>query len=243
MLPNSPVTAQAAIARPSRNTPATAGMTYALNMVASLVGLARDTLKRSRTLRREPTMHVKQGLSILSLALTLAATAPSFAQDAAAQKSLPTELIDALNAVFGKQTDNRAVHAKGVVLEGKFTPSPEAATLSKAPHLQRTAVPVTVRFSDFAGVPTIPDADPNASPRGLAVKFHLPDGTDSDLVAHSYNGFPTATAVEFRDLLRALAASGPDAPKPTPLHKFFDTHPIAKTFLTAEKPAPVSFGT
>src|SRR6185436_20592158 len=133
---------------------------------------------------------------------------------------------------------------KGIVLEGKFTPSAEAASLSKAPHLQAgPTVPVTIRFSDFAGVPTIPDTDPNASPRGLAVKFHLPDGTDTDLVTHSYNGFPTATAEEFRDLLLALAASGPDAPKPTPLEKFFETHPIAKTFLTAEKPAPVSFGT
>src|SRR5262245_42478208 len=47
MLPNSPVTAQAAVARPSRNAPVTAGMTYALNLVTSLVGLARDTLKRS----------------------------------------------------------------------------------------------------------------------------------------------------------------------------------------------------
>src|SRR5262245_4718054 len=120
MLPNSPVTAQAAVAMPSRNAPATAGMTYALNMVASLVGLARDTLKRSRAMRKEPTMHVKQGLSILSLAVTLAATAPAFAQDAAAQKSLPTELIDALNAVFGKQTDNRAVHAKGTPPGGYF---------------------------------------------------------------------------------------------------------------------------
>src|SRR5215831_4063574 len=113
----------------------------------------------------------------------------------------------------------------------------------KAPHLQSTSVPVTIRFSDFAGVSAIPDTDPNASPRGLAVKFHLPDGTDTDLVTHSYNGFPTATAAEFRGLLLAIAASGPDAPKPTPLEKFFETHPIAKTFLTSEKPAPVSFGT
>ena len=60
---------------------------------------------------------------------------------------------------------------------------------------------------------------------------------------HSYNGFPTATADEFRKLLIALAASGPNAPKPTPLEKFFETHPIAKTFLTAEKPAPVSYAT
>ncbi|HUC03577.1 MAG TPA: catalase, partial [Methyloceanibacter sp.] len=120
-------------------------------------------------------MRAKQALSILSLALTVAAAAPAFAQDATDQKSLPTELIDALNAVFGKQTDNRAVHAKGIVLEGKFTPSAEAAALSKAPHLQAGAtVPVTVRFSDFAGVPAIPDTDPNASPRGMAVKFHLP---------------------------------------------------------------------
>jgi catalase len=77
----------------------------------------------------------------------------------------------------------------------------------------------------------------------MAVKFHLPDGSDTNIVTHSYNGFPTATADEFQQLLITLAASGPDAPKPTPLEKFFETHPIAKTFLTAEKPAPVSFGT
>ena len=188
-------------------------------------------------------MHAKQVLSILSLALPLAAAAPAFAQGASDQP-LPAQLVDALNAVFGKQTDNRAVHAKGIVLEGKFTPSAEAASLSKAPHLQAGAtVPITVRLSDFAGVPAIPDTDPNASPRGMAVKFKLPDGSNSDLVMHTYNGFPTATADEFRDLLIALAASGKDAPKPTPLEKFFETHPIAKTFLTSEKPAPVSFAT
>jgi catalase len=180
-------------------------------------------------------------LLVLALALSPLLAPSAFAEND--QKSTPAGLVDALNGVFGKQTDNRAVHAKGIVLEGKFTPSPEAAALSKAPHLQGTAVPVTVRFSDFAGVPAIPDSDPNASPRGMAVKFHLPDGSDTNIVTHSYNGFPTATADEFQQLLIALAASGPDAPKPTPLEKFFETHPIAKTFLTAEKPAPVSFGT
>jgi len=182
--------------------------------------------------------NVRSRLPVTALLLL---PASAFAQNDS--KVTPAQLVDALNAVFGKQTDNRAVHAKGVVLEGKFTPSPEAASLSKAPNLQSKAVSVTFRFSDFAGVPKIPDTDPNASPRGMAVKFHLPDGTDTDLVTHSYNGFPTATAAEFRDLLLAIAASGPDAPKPTPLEKFFETHPIAKTFLMSEKPAPVSFGT
>jgi len=128
----------------------------------------------------QATMFVR----VLPLTVLLLLPTSAFAQNDS--NVTPAQLVDALNAVFGKQTDNRAVHAKGVVLEGKFTPSPEAASLSKAPHLQSTAVPVTIRFSDFAGVPAIPDTDPKASPRGLAVKFHLPDGVDTDLVTHSY---------------------------------------------------------
>ena len=46
-------------------------------------------------------------------------------------------------------------------------------------------------------------------PRGMAIKFRLPDGSTTDLVAHSYNGFPTATAKEFLELANALVASGP----------------------------------
>jgi catalase len=174
-------------------------------------------------------MRAKQALSILSLALTVAAAAPAFAQDAADQKSLPTELIDALNAVFGKQTDNRAVHAKGIVLEGKFTPSAEAAALSKAPHLQAGAtVPVTVRFSDFAGVPAIPDTDPNASPRGMAIRFYLGEHVHTDIIAHSADGFPVRTGEEFLQFNRAIAASPPTAPHPMPI----------EAFLAAQLPPP-----
>ena len=132
----------------------------------------------SRNSQEAPVMNLKQILPMLSLVLSLFGAIGAFAQDVPPQKSTPAELVDALNGVFGKQTDNRAVHAKGIVLQGKFTPSPLAASLSKAPHLQSATVPVTIRFSDFAGVPTIPDTDPNASPRGMAVKFHLPDGSD-----------------------------------------------------------------
>ena len=113
-------------------------------------------------------------LRILSLTIALFTATGAFAQSDPNQKSTPAELVDALNGVFVKQTDNRAVHAKGIVLEGKFTPSADAASLSKAPHLQAMAVPITVRFSDFAGS----DTDGLASPRGMAVKFHLPGGSD-----------------------------------------------------------------
>ena len=58
----------------------------------------------------------------------------------------PESFVDALNAAFGKQSMQRSAHAKGVVLLGKFVPSAEAASVSKALHFKHE-VPVTVRFS------------------------------------------------------------------------------------------------
>ena len=162
--------------------------------------------------------------------------------DAAPQAS-PSELVDAFKGVFGPQTHGRAIHAKGIVLEGSFTPYEGAKRLSKAAHFQGTTVPVTVRFSSFAGIPAIDDRDPLATPRGLAVRFHLPDGSETDIVTHSFNGFPSATADEFRALLLALGASGPGTPSPTPAEAFMAAHPTAKAFFAGLPPPPVSFGT
>jgi len=162
---------------------------------------------------------------------------------AQAAKATPEQAVDALNGVFGVHPGARAVHAKGVVLNGEFRPAASAAAVSTAPHLQKTTTPVTVRFSDFAGIPDIPDTEGLARPHGLAIKFHLPDGRDTDIVAHSFNGFPVATTTELRDLFFALAKSGASAPKPTPLDLFLESHPIAKAFLTAPKPEPESFAT
>jgi catalase len=47
----------------------------------------------------------------------------------------PESFVDALNSAFGKQTTQRAAHAKGVVLLGKFVPSAEAASVSNLPAL------------------------------------------------------------------------------------------------------------
>ncbi|WP_076859991.1 catalase family peroxidase [Bradyrhizobium mercantei] len=184
-----------------------------------------------------------RSLPFFMLAISLGFTGAAGAQTPAPQTSTPEQLVDALNGVFGKHPGARAVHAKGIVLEGTFTPGAQASSISKAPHLQSTAVPVTVRFSDFAGIPDIPDNHELASPRGFAIKFKLPDGSDSDIVAHSFNGFPSPNADDFHDLLVALGSSGANAAKPTPLDKYLATHPVAKAFLTAPKPAPESYGT
>src|SRR5260370_1253922 len=49
-----------------------------------------------------------------------------------AMATTPESFVDALNSAFGNQTTQRAAHAKGVVLLGKFVPSAEAASVSKA---------------------------------------------------------------------------------------------------------------
>ena len=156
------------------------------------------------------------------------------------QKSSPAQLVDALHSAFG-QHHARAVHAKGIILEGKFTPDAHAAGLTTAFHLQKQVSKVTLRFSDFTGIPDIPDNIGAANPRGLAIKFTLPDGRNTDIVGHSFNGFPTENSDQFRELLLAIATSGNDTPKPTPLDEFLDTHPVAKTFLTTQH-TPVSYG-
>lgn len=182
--------------------------------------------------------------AIATLAAALAIPASVIAQEApASQKSLAEQLVDAFNGVFGVHPGMRANHPKGVVLEGTFSPAASAASVSKAAHLQqkKAPIPVTVRFSAGSGQPTVPDT--NQMPRGMAVKFSLPDGSKTDLVVLSFNGFPVATAEEFRDFLLAVAASGPDAPKPTAIEKFLAAHPAAKNFVESPKPQPVSYAT
>src|SRR5215467_1887959 len=131
--------------------------------------------------------------------------------------------LDALN--HGHHAGYRPAHAKGVLVAGHFTPSPDAASLTRAPHAQRSVTPVTVRFSDATGLPAIPDTDPNAGPRGVAIRFHLAEHVHTDIIAHSVDGFPVRTADEFVELLRAIHASGPSAGHPSPVEIFLGSHP------------------
>lgn len=157
-------------------------------------------------------------------------------------KTTPAEMVDTLHSVFGDH-HARAIHTKGIMLTGHFTPAPSAERVSRAPHLRGPGTPVTVRFSNFAGIPNASDTDALAAPRGLAIRFTLPDGSSTDIVSHSFNGFPSQNADQFRELLQAIAASGPGVPKPTPLDGYLSTHPAARNFLTVAKPAPVSYAT
>jgi catalase len=147
------------------------------------------------------------------------------------------QIVDAFQALFGKHPGQRTNHAKGIVTEGEFKAAQGAADVSRAAHFQGGTVPVTVRFSDATGIPTIADGSPQANPHGMAIKFHLPDGSDTDVVINSLRFFPVATAEEFRDLLQAVAASSPDSPKPTKIEQFVAKHPaVAQSGATVKTP-------
>src|SRR5882762_2594422 len=103
--------------------------------------------------------------------------------------ALSNDLIHQFETLFGAHPGPRPVHAKGVLLSGTFTPSTEGASLTRAPHLSRASTPVTGRFSNSTGVPVIPDNDPNADPRGLAIRFHLAERVHTDIINHSADGF------------------------------------------------------
>src|SRR5689334_6699268 len=106
---------------------------------------------------------------------------------------LGNDLIKQFDTLFGLHPGFRPAHAKGVLLTGRFTPSPDAASLTRAPHIARESTPVTVRFSNSTGLPMVPDNNPNANPRGLAIRFHLADHVHTDIISHSADGFPTRT--------------------------------------------------
>src|SRR5215471_1315491 len=106
---------------------------------------------------------------------------------------LSQDLLQQFDTLFGLYPGFRPAHAKGAILMGRFTPSRDVVSLSRAPHLNRESAPVTVRFSDSTGIPVIPDNDPNASPRGGAIRFHLATHAHTDIIAHSTDGFPTRT--------------------------------------------------
>ncbi len=156
---------------------------------------------------------------------------------------LITDLLDVLDQLSGGVHPGfRPAHARGVMYSGTFVPAPSAVGLTVAPHATRPSTPVTVRFSLSAGVPTAADNDPRgSSPQGMAIRFHLGDHVHTDIVAHSHNGFPVHTGEQFLEMLRAVAASGPDAPNPPPIAAFLAAHPRAKAFIEAPKPIPTSF--
>jgi catalase len=151
------------------------------------------------------------------------------------------QLLEQLDEFFGLHAGFRPVHAKGVMLKGTFKASAEAKVLTRAPHVQAESVEALLRFSNFGGIPTIADTDPNAAPRGIAVRFFMEPHVHTDIIGHTHNGFPTRTGEEFLELLKGLVLSKTETEKPNTLDRFMASHPVAAAFFAAPNPVPSSF--
>lgn len=176
---------------------------------------------------------------------TLLAASLASSPLAQADSSAPVteQLVNTLTTLSGgPHAGYRANHAKGVMVTGSFKPTAKAAAISTAAHFQADT-PVLVRYSNATGVPNIPDANGNAFPKGIAIRFQLPDGSATDIVSISVNGFPAATPEDFLGLLNAVRDSQGSTAKPSPVEQFLGSHPAALKFVTTPKPAPESFAT
>ncbi|MBS0377150.1 MAG: catalase family peroxidase [Proteobacteria bacterium] len=197
----------------------------------------------SRPPTSAPSRNAVTGMLLAAgvLWLTTAAADPA-PVDAAA---IPQEAVAALNKISGgPHAGLRANHAKGVMVTGHFEAAASASSVSKAVHFGAgTPIPVLVRFSDPTGIPNLPDADPNASPHGMAIRFTLPSHATTDIVAISASSFPVGKPEEFVQLLRAIGDSGPGAKAPTAVDAFMAAHPAAAAWAHTPRPAPESFAT
>jgi catalase len=125
--------------------------------------------------------------------------------------STPEDAIEAIDGKFGVHAGRRALHAKGSVYSGTFTATPEAAALTRAAHMQGDPIAVTARFSNGAGDPSQPDYAPDV--RGLAVTFHLTDGSRTDISSQTLPRFPFKDPGPFVEFIRLSKPSASSALK------------------------------
>ncbi len=159
----------------------------------------------------------------------------------AVTREVAERIVDVMNEIHGVHPGFRAVHAKGSCCRGTFVPTPEAAELCIAAHFLQE-VPVTVRFSNGSGRPT--RADGARDERGMAVKFHLPDGGTTDIVSLTIPVFFVRTPETF---LAFLEAQRPDPETGKPdlerVGAFINDHPETQNAVgfAAFSMAPASF--
>src|SRR5688500_5721565 len=109
------------------------------------------------------------------------------------------QVVDAINDISGRHYEHRATYVKVTLMT--WTISGSDAGLTTAAHMAGEPVRVTARFSNGGGDPGIPDYAQEG--RGLALKFYLPDGSKTDIVALSLPCFFVRSPEDFLDFTRA----------------------------------------
>lgn len=113
---------------------------------------------------------------------------------------LVQHIVEALD-IEGGSTQRRPVHTIGVGAAGVFEPSSVAREFCTAPHFISPRTRVTMRFSN--GIGLVQPHDGWSDVRGMAVRFHLPEGATTDLIAMTLPVFFAPTPETFLHFARA----------------------------------------
>lgn len=144
---------------------------------------------------------------------------PAIREPASKQRSMSERLYAALVADYPDHREGlRPVHAVGIGATGYFVASKVARKFSFAEQFQGEHIPVTVRYSNGSGSPT--EHDSALDVRGMAVKFHLANGAESDLIGIT---LPIFFAQNPQEFLQFAAAGVPEPDPPESwFHKLLD---------------------
>ena len=133
---------------------------------------------------------------------------------------LSKRLYEALLADYpAHEKGTRPVHAVGIGATGYFIPTDGAKKFSRAEQFAGPRVPVTIRFSNGSGSPV--EHDDALDVRGMAVKFHLTEDRDVDLIMITLPVFFSQTPNDFLEF--AHAGVPKFDPKPSLWQKIVDT--------------------
>jgi catalase len=162
--------------------------------------------------------------------------------DVSTKTPISEQIVDSMTLLAsGVRQGYRPIHAKGVMVEGEFIPSKQAAEVSKAIHFQNRSSHVFVRLSNASGLPNVADGRWDNLPKSMAIRFDLLNGTSTDILGISTKNFPVSTPEEALNFLEALIANRSSTEKPTPFERYLYEHPKALNFLTSPRPVPESF--
>jgi catalase len=154
-----------------------------------------------------------------------------------------SEMVTALEGVFGEHKGMKRSHAKGFCVEGEFLGnSQEASKITKSQLFNGKPAKVFARFSIGGGNPKA--SDKGKTVRGFAMRFTLIDGKTTDLSLLSAPVFfveNTENFVKFLEVRKPDSKTGkPDLEK---IKAFNESHPDTKPQLDylSKTPVPASY--
>lgn len=124
----------------------------------------------------------------------------------------------------------RWAHTHGIGAIGHFTASNVARNYCVAEHFNGAPMPVTIRLSNGSSLPKRHDNWPDT--RGMAVKFHYPDGEDHDILAMTLSVFGCRTREEFMGVAKAFIPTEYEPPS------WFETNIVNPLMMRKASPPP-----